>query len=373
MTSPGRATLHVGLMSGTSADGVDACLARFARNGVKVLGHHHIPFDTRLRGDILQAMAGTELEHAADLDVRLADIYTTAVHDLLAAAGIDVRQVRAIGCHGQTVLHRPNGPWPTTIQLGDPHRLAVRTGIDVVADFRRADLAAGGQGAPLAPAFHAWRFSRADEPRAVVNLGGIANVTILPGSSGVTGFDSGPANVLLDGWCQRHRGARFDAGGEWAAGGQVIDGLLGALLADPYFAREPPKSTGREHFNMNWLERHLAGSFDRAVPADIQATLAELTAATVADALARYAPATRRLLVGGGGARNADVLARLQRRLPKLDVESTAAHGLDPDRVEAVAFAWLARQRILGRPGNLPAVTGASRELVLGALIRAPR
>lgn len=368
------AALYVGVMSGTSADGIDACLASFRRAGPRVLAGVHRPFDAALRTEVLAVARGDALARAAHLDVYLADAYADAVAALLQAAGVEAGRVRAIGCHGQTVLHRPAGPAPTSIQLGDPHRLAARTGIDVVADFRRADIAAGGQGAPLAPAFHATAFRARREPRAVVNIGGIANLTWLPpGRAPIHGFDTGPGNVLLDAWCARHREEPYDADGAWAASGAVQAELLERLLAEPYFEQPPPKSTGREHFDIDWLERALAELGGDARPADVQATLVELTARTIAAAVAACEPPPARVLVCGGGARNAALMARLARALPDAAVETTAARGIAPEQVEAVAFAWLARRRIQGLPGNRPEVTGAARPVVLGSLTKAPR
>jgi len=362
-------------MSGTSADGLDACLVDFTRAGPRVRAHVSSPFDAELRAALLAAMHACDLANAADLDVALADLMAEAVRELLASADVRAGDVRAIGSHGQTLLHRPRGSRPTSIQIGDPHRLAVRTGIDVVADFRRADLAAGGEGAPLAPAFHAAAFHRRGEHRAVVNIGGMANLTILPGDpAATTGFDTGPGNALLDLWSHRSAGEPFDHQGERAARGHVLAPLLDACLAEPFFQARPPKSTGREQFNAEWLEHklHQAAAMD-ADPADVQATLAELTARTISEHLGVHAPQTTSLFVCGGGAGNDDLMRRLSRLLPHVRVESTRALGLPPGQVESVAFAWLARQRILGRAGNLPAVTGAVRPLVLGALIRAPR
>lgn len=367
------ASLYVGLMTGTSADGIDACLASFPENGPVERAHIQRSFGGALRERILAVCrADATLADAATLDVELADASAAAVTELLGRAGIAAADVRAIGSHGQTVLHRPQGPAPTSIQLGDPHRIAVLTGIDTVADFRRADVAAGGEGAPLAPAFHAQVFAAADERRAVVNLGGIANVTLLRPGEPVLGFDTGPANVLLDAWIGRQRGERFDADGAWAAGGQVDTGLLERLSADPWFQRAPPKSTGRELFHAGWLDAHLARTNPEPAPRDVQATLADLTARTVAEGIQQTGTVDR-VLVCGGGAYNPDLLDRLRRRLDGPPVETTADYGIAPNHVEPMAFAWLARQRIEERPGNCPSVTGARRDLILGSLIRAPR
>ncbi len=366
------ASLYVGLMTGTSADGIDACLASFPENRPVEHANLQRPFGDALRERILAVCrADATLADAATLDIELADASASAVTELLSRAGIAAADVRAIGSHGQTVLHRPEGSAPTTIQLGDPHRLAVLTGIDTVADFRRADVAAGGEGAPLAPAFHAQVFAAEAERRAVVNLGGIANVTLLRPGEPVLGFDTGPANVLLDAWIGRQQVERFDAEGAWAAGGQVVAGLLERMCADPWFQRPPPKSTGRELFHAGWLDAHLTHTDPQPAPRDVQATLAELTARTVAEGI-QQAGRVDRVLVCGGGAYNPDLLARLQRRLDGPPVETTAEYGIAPNHVEAMAFAWLARQRIAERPGNCPSVTGASRDLILGSLIRAP-
>jgi len=298
------------------------------------------------------------------------------VHELLAVAGVDARDVVAIGSHGQTIRHRPagaayDGQHPFTWQIGDGNVIAERTGITTVADFRRRDVAAGGHGAPLLPALHAALLRSPDESRAVLNLGGIANLTLLPRASqdspgDVRGFDTGPANALLDAWCERHTGARFDADGAFAARGRVDDGLLAQLLADHWFAQPPPKSTGREQFHLDWLQARL-GQASRA-PEDVQATLLELTAATIADALRATQPGTTRVLACGGGVHNPRLLERIAARLPGVVVESTAVHGVDPDFVEAMGFAWLARQTLASRPGNLPSVTGARAPRVLGAI-----
>ena len=366
--------LYIGAMSGTSADGLEACLVSFDEGRPREHAHVHQPFPDDLRNRILDVCRDGDLARAATVDVELADATVAAVRILLERAGVRAEDVCAIGSHGQTVFHRPDGPAPTSIQLGDPHRIAVHSGIDVVADFRRADVAAGGEGAPLAPGFHATVFRQPGEARAVVNLGGMANVTVLPATDEpVVGFDTGPANVLLDAWIERDRGAHYDAEGAWAAGGQVDAALLERLRADEWFRRPPPKSTGREHFNLEWLEQRMARSDASLDACDVQATLAELTASTVADAIRDHAPGVGRVLVCGGGARNTDLQQRLARRLGDIPLESTAVHGVEPEHVEAMAFAWLAERRIAEQPANCPSVTGATRELVLGALIRAPR
>lgn len=369
------ASLYVGVMSGTSVDGIDACLATIDRRHCRERGHVYAPFEPALREHILAVARGSSLAEAATLDVHLADAYAEAIATLLAETGTEPGRIRAVGSHGQTVLHRPEGPAPTSIQLGDPHRLALRCGIDVVADFRRADIAAGGEGAPLAPAFHAAAFAHPDEYRCVANIGGMGNITLLPPGSDAPagGFDTGPGNVLLDAWIAGQGEAGRDDGGAWAATGRVDEELLAGLRADPWFERPPPKSTGREHFDIGWLAQRAGKRLHALDPADVQATLAELTASTLADAVLEHAPRSVRLLVCGGGAHNHDLLDRLARRLPGVAVQTTGAHGIDPGHVEALAFAWLAWRRLHDLPGNCPAVTGARQAVPLGAVIRAPR
>ena len=309
-----------------------------------------------------------EIHRGALAAQALAEVYAGVVAQLLRDAGRGPATVVAVGAHGQTVRHQPQafgGPG-YTVQLMNGALLAERCGIDVVCDFRSRDVAAGGQGAPLAPGFHAAAFGAPGRERALLNLGGIANLSLLHADGRVLGFDCGPANVLMDGWCRRHRGAAFDAAGAWAAGGTVDDGLLGALLAEPYFALPPPKSTGRDLFDMAWLDARL-GPGERD-PQAVMATLAELTARSVAMDLSRHAADADALYVCGGGAFNTHLLARLAALLPGVAVRSSADLGVPPDQVEAMAFAWLAQAFVMRRPGNLPAVTGAAGARVLGAL-----
>lgn len=367
------ADLYLGLISGTSADGIDAALVGFDDDtphaGCTLLRGHTWPWAAPLRTRLVELGQGgdaTSLDELGALDVQVAEAFAAAALALLDAAGVAPSRVRAIGSHGQTVRHRPEAEFPFTWQLGDGNVIAERTGIATIADFRRRDVAAGGHGAPLLPALHAALLRSADESRAVLNLGGIANLTLLPARGEVRGFDTGPANALLDAWCERHTGAAFDAGGAFAAAGRVDEALLAAMRADPWFALPPPKSTGREQFHLRWLAAHL-GQGQRAA-ADVQATVLELTAVTVAWALQAAQPETRRVLVCGGGARNPRLMARIAAHLPDMAVQSTAAFGVDPDLVEAMGFAWLARETLAGRPGNLPAVTGARGPRVLGAI-----
>lgn len=370
------ATAFIGLMSGTAGDGIDACLARFTGGRARAIATLTQPWPESLHREVMAAMAERELTMTAafEIDARLAEAYAEAVDTLLARAGWPHERVRAIGCHGQTVLHRPDQPPALSVQLGDPHRLAAATGIDVVADFRRADIALGGQGAPLAPAFHAYAFGRHAHQQVVVNIGGMANVTVIAaGGERVTGFDTGPGNALLDAWIGRHHGLRYDADGAWASTGRVDSALLERLFADPYFQRTPPKSTGREHFHLAWLDATLAEMDSKVAPADVQATLAELTAVTIADAVARHATRAPAVWICGGGARNPDLLARLRARQPRHDIAPTDERGIDADYVEALAFAWLAQRRLQRRASNRPEVTGASAPTVLGSWIHAPR
>ncbi|TAL94641.1 MAG: anhydro-N-acetylmuramic acid kinase [Rhodanobacter sp.] len=367
------AMLFLGLMSGTSADGIDAALVSFERNMPQVLAtrSHAWPADLRNR---MLALAQTEttldLDVFGRLDTEIGNCFADAALGLLEQSGTAASSVVAIGSHGQTVRHRPTGEFPFTLQLGDPSVIAERCRIDVVADFRRADIAAGGQGAPLLPALHAMLLRTPGRTRAVLNLGGIANITVLAADGDVRGFDTGPANGLLDAWCQRQLGEPFDRDGVFAGSGQLLPGLLEGLLADPYFALPPPKSTGREYFHLGWLaERAPVATLK---PADVQATLLELTARSVANAVAQHAPGADKVLVCGGGVHNARLMQRLEELLAPHSLCSTAEHGIDPDFLEATAFAWLARQRLLKLPGNLPAVTGARGPRVLGAIYSAP-
>ena len=366
---------YIGLMSGTSLDGVDAVLAEQlpGRPAPRSHRHAHRAFPEDLRAELLalNRSGPDELHRAALAANALANVYAELVQVLLTGAGLRGGDVRAIGAHGQTVRHRPGAFDGTgyTLQLMNGALLAELCSIDVVCDFRSRDVAAGGQGAPLVPAFHAACFGAPGLHRAVLNLGGIANLTLLPAGGPVRGFDTGPANVLMDAWCQRHRGQAYDAGGEWAASGTVDTALLERWLTEPYFALPPPKSTGRDLFDIAWVDAK-RGS-DGATPRDVMATLAELTACTVAEALLQHAPATADLFVAGGGAFNAHLLGRLAALLPSVRVQTSSALGVPPDQMEALAFAWLAHAHVERQPGNLPAVTGALGPRVLGALFPA--
>ena len=369
--------LFIGLMSGTSLDGVDGVLVDFAVGGgspLHVLAHRHLEFAADQRAELLDLnrSGDDEIHRVALAGNRLAQSYAEVVASLLHSAGLTSDRVAAVGCHGQTVRHRP-GDFDGvgyTVQVNAPALLAERCGIDVIADFRNRDVAAGGQGAPLVPAFHRALFWRAGAPAAILNLGGIANLSAIDADGSTVGFDCGPANALLDAWCAAALGQRFDRDGAWSASGKVDSALLDALLAEPYFQVPPPKSTGRDLFNAQWLEACLAatGTQTRLPAEDVQATLAELTARTVADAVRGHASAAKELVVCGGGAFNHDLMSRLGSRLAPITVVSSADRGLPPEQVEACAFAWLARAFVRGEPGNLPAVTGARGPRILGAL-----
>jgi anhydro-N-acetylmuramic acid kinase len=367
-------TNYIGLMSGTSLDGVDGTLVAFGDSDadLQVLAHAHRPFDGALRAELLalNTPGPAELHRSALAANALVGVYARVVGALLEASRLSRQQVRAVGAHGQTVRHRP-GEFDGvgyTVQLNAPALLAERTGIDVVADFRSRDIAAGGTGAPLVPAFHRAVFGKTGATVAVLNLGGIANLTVLHRDGRTIGFDCGPANVLMDLWMHRHSGAPFDANGAWAASGAVVPSLLASMQDDPYFKRSPPKSTGRDLFDATWLERHLRSTPSGLRPQDVQTTLAELTAQACADDMTRHASDARDLLVCGGGALNDDLMRRIATHLPRVAVCSTDSAGLPSNQVEACAFAWLARASLDRKPGNLPEVTGAKGLRILGAL-----
>jgi anhydro-N-acetylmuramic acid kinase len=359
--------LHIGLMSGTSLDGIDAVVASFDPRPC-VRATHYECFPAGLRTELLSLLhpGVDELERCARAANELAQRYAHAVESVLKTAGLPASSIECIGCHGQTVRHRPQ--YGYTVQLVNGARLAELTGISVVCDFRSRDVAAGGQGAPLVPAFHASVFRDPVRNRAIVNLGGIANITALPAAGEVTGFDCGPGNGLLDEWIQHKQGLPFDSNGTWASSGNVLAELLDVLLGEPFFTEPPPKSTGRETFNLSWLRLHLRDIYR---PQDVQATLTEFTARGVAQALEHFCQGVDEIYLCGGGASNTYLCERIRSLLPGRDVASTAALGLDPDWVEALAFAWLARETRAGRPGNLPAVTGARGPRVLGCIFPA--
>lgn len=367
--------LYIGLMSGTSMDGVDAALVDFSKQKPHIAGIESAPIAIDLRASLmaLNSSGADELHKAALATNALMRLYAQAVHALLVKTNLKPQDIRAIGAHGQTVRHRPQMFDGTgyTIQLCNPSLLAELTGIDVVADFRSRDVAAGGQGAPLAPFFHRAWFSQEASTVGVLNIGGISNLTVLQSDGNTLGFDCGPGNALMDFWSAKHTGQSFDAGGAWGAGGQIIPALLEQMLAEPYFALPYPKSTGRDLFNPDWLAKHLAG-FHEAKPQDIQRTLHELTASSIATCASSYEKksnqALKELIVCGGGAFNTALMQRLQALLPQTKVISSAERGLPPQDVEAVAFAWLAKQCVDRVALPLPSVTGARGARILGGI-----
>ncbi|MEJ6006358.1 anhydro-N-acetylmuramic acid kinase [Paucibacter sp. AS339] len=368
----GPRELFIGLMSGTSLDGVDAVLARFPEvehAPMQVLGHLHQPFPAALRDELLalNSPGDNELHRAALAATAVARSYADLVAQLLEACALSHNHICAIGAHGQTVRHRPGefDGCGYTVQLLNGALLAEQSSIAVVSDLRSRDVAAGGQGAPLVPAFHRAQFSQPDSDVAVLNIGGISNISLLSHAGPTLGFDCGPGNCLMDMWVSDHLGLPYDAAGAWAAGGKVLPDLLSQMLAEPFFALAPPRSTGRDLFNRAWLQRLLPTS---AAPQDIQATLLELSAQSAVDSLRQYAPSTRELLVCGGGALNTQLMQRLQTLLPGIKVMATDARGLPAMQVEAAAFAWLAMRHVRGFAGNLPTATGATGPRILGAL-----
>jgi len=360
---------YIGLISGTSMDGIDAVLVSFADNSLSLHTTHAHAYPGELRDRLRQAIRNPDasgLDRLGELDRWTGECFRDAALELIGQSNIDPDSIIAIGSHGQTLRHQPDAERPYSLQIGDAATIAAGTGITTVADFRRTDIAVGGQGAPLVPPFHDWLFRRLDVSRIVLNIGGIANVTVLPADNGpVTGFDTGPGNTMLDAWINDQRGLPYDTEGQWAATGNAVQGLLDRLMSDDYFNRSPPKSTGFEHFNLGWLR---AFGVDDHEPRDIQATLSEVTARTVAAAIDKHAPATEEVFVCGGGIHNTDLLRRLRMRLSHTKLASTLDAGLDPDWVEAAAFAWLAMRTTTQQSGNLPSVTGASRKMVLGAI-----
>ncbi|WP_353139708.1 anhydro-N-acetylmuramic acid kinase [Limnohabitans sp.] len=369
-----KSQLFIGLMSGTSLDGVDGVLVDFSSPQPRVLAHRTLPFTPALKQELLalNTPSDNELHRAALSANGLVRVYNQTVHTLLADTQTAASDVCAIGAHGQTVRHQPGAFDGTgyTLQLNNPALLAELTGIDVVADFRSRDVAAGGQGAPLVPVFHQGIFGQASCTVGVLNIGGIANLSVLHANGDVLGFDCGPGNALLDHWCQAHTGYEFDNNGAWGASGTVLEPLLQAMLAEPYLHQAPPKSTGRDLFHPTWLAQQLSGYAD-AHAADVQATLTEFTAFACVNDVLRYAADASELIVCGGGALNGLLMQRLQAGLRKVRVLTSAERGMPPLQVEAAAFAWLARQTVLGLPGNLPKVTGAQGARILGGIFKA--
>lgn len=365
--------LYIGLMSGTSADGIDAALVDFSQNQPRVIATHYIPYSKKLQHKItlLSQNSEDQIQLLGELDIIVGSCFAQAVNELLDNEGIAAKTIKAIGSHGQTIRHHPHAPYRFTIQIGDPNTITALTGITTVADFRRKDMAFGGQGAPLVPAFHQHMFACQHNNRAIVNIGGIANVTFLsqsPDASPTIGFDTGPGNTLLDSWVRLHCGKDYDKDGDWARQGAISSKLLASMLSDPYLQLTPPKSTGLEYFNLNWLNEQLAANSIRMAPVDVQATLVEFTASSIITTIRNYFNQGE-IFVCGGGAHNAFLMQRLQILAQSyFSVNSTQQLGVDPDSVEAIAFAWLARQTLSRQTGNLPSVTGASQAAILGGI-----
>jgi anhydro-N-acetylmuramic acid kinase len=362
--------LYVGLMTGTSLDAVDAALVSFSGESCTLSHTLEHPLPVTLRDGLLKLIdvpQHVSLDELGSIDRKLGLLYADAVKQLLSSAGIEADSVQAIGCHGQTIRHQPNAEPAFTLQIGDAATLATATGIQTVADFRSADIALGGQGAPLAPLFHQWWLRSIGQTGAVVNIGGIANISVIANNQPLIGFDTGPGNTLLDLWCQASTGESFDRNGDWAAQGHVIPELLNTMLQDDYLQLQPPKSTGREYFNRAWLNTRIADSGVAADARNIQATLSEFTAVSIANAAAAYAPHADIWLCGGGTA-NADLVRRIQSHRPESSISPTDQMGIPAAWIEAAAFAWLARARMNNQPTDTPSVTGASRATVLGAV-----
>ncbi|WP_347986900.1 anhydro-N-acetylmuramic acid kinase [Methylomonas sp. AM2-LC] len=362
------AELYIGLMSGTSLDGIDAALVDLSNSQVRLLDFHYQAFPTEIRQNIMaisHADQAVLLKNYGCLDSQLGCLFAEAAQALLAKAATPTDNILAIGSHGQTVYHAPEGKFGFSLQIGDPNRIAEITGITTVSDFRRRDIAAGGQGAPLVPAFHEKVFADVQHARTVVNIGGIANITVLDNKQ-ILGFDTGPGNTLLDLWCQQHCQQPIDYNGDWAKQGEVHPDLLKVLLDDSFFHLPPPKSTGKEYFSIEWLQEKL-GYFATIKPVDIQATLVKLSADSISTAIKQYAPQTTMTLVCGGGVHNKLLMQNLSDNLT-CPVYSTAQFGIDPDHVEAIAFAWLAKQTLLHLPGNITSVTGANKPVVMGGV-----
>ena len=357
----------VGLISGTSMDGIDAALVSFGDHSCNILQTHSHQYSDDLRTRLTtckQSPGLVAVDELADIDREVGLAFAAATNKLIQKAGVDKQDIAAVGSHGQTIYHMP----PVSVQIGDPNLIATMTGIRAVADFRRRDLSLGGEGAPLAPAFHQWLYADSGQVTGVLNLGGIANITVVDKNPDkTTGFDTGPASTLMDAWIREHRGAEFDADGEWARSGKVVGELLEKLLADPYLAETPPKSTGFEHYNLDWL-RKTGGDLSLWPVEDVQATLLAFTVHSIVQAINDYCPNLDRLLVCGGGVHNVALMQDLATTLPGVEVESTASAGVLPDWMEAAAFGWLAMRTLRGEPGNLPSVTGASESAVLGAI-----
>lgn len=360
---------YIGLMSGTSVDGIDATLIEITDRQVAIRAHLDTPYDTSLRESILGlcSPADNEIDRMGALDQQLGRAFARAANQLILQEKMSPKDISGIGSHGQTIRHRPLGESPFTLQIADPNQIAQATGITTVADFRRRDMAAGGQGAPLAPAFHRAAFSHPHQKRLIINIGGIANISELSGESLASGFDTGPGNALMDGWIQRHQGLKYDSSGRWAHSGQVNPELLSLMLEHQYLSKPTPKSTGREDFHLDWLDQQLELITDRPTPADVQATLLEFTCQTISRHIRQLPETADGIYICGGGSMNSALMQRLSELSP-CAVESTERLGIDPQQVEGAAFGWLAHQTLSRAKGNCPAVTGASEEVILGGV-----
>src|SRR3990167_285223 len=362
--------LYIGLMTGTSLDAADVAIINFHNKTPKIVAAKNYPIPTELKAQIKQlCLPGhNEIDLMGEVSVQLGQLYANAVTSLLAEQQISAHHIKAIGSHGQTIRHRPDARYPFTLQIGDPNIISAQTGITTVADFRRKDMALGGQGAPLTPAFHDALLKDRSESQWVLNIGGIANLSYLSKNKNapILGFDTGPGNTLMDQWYQQHHDGAFDQNGEWAASGTVSQPLLDALKSEPYFKRAAPKSTGRELFNLIWLEQKLAAC-PHLSNQNVQATLLELTATSIATAVQTQKDA-KTVWLCGGGTHNQALVARLKQLLSGLKIEDTSALGIHPDWIEAAAFAWLAKQALDGQAGNIPSVTGADKPAILGII-----
>lgn len=362
--------LYIGLMSGTSMDAIDAALVELTDKSFRLLATHRASYPAGVRSALqaLSVSGNDEINRCGQLDRQVGLLFANVCTELLGKTGYSSKDIRAIGSHGQTIRHAPELQHSFTLQIGDPNVIAEITGITTIADFRRRDMVRGGQGAPLTPAFHQFAFRNETQDSMIVNIGGISNLTFLPADQtrDIMGFDCGPGNTLLDNWILECLGQPYDKDGRWASEGQIIDSLLASLLADPYFAQRPPKSTGFEYFNLNWVKRRLNGT--QVKPQDLQATLSELAASTIINGINQVTKEATRIYLCGGGVHNTDLVHRIDRLKGHHQVTTTAKIGLDPEWVEAVAFAWLAMQTLEGLPGSLPSVTGAKKAGILGGV-----
>ena len=362
-------------MSGTSMDSVDAALVDLSGPKPELVHTHTHQIPAKLRAELVAICNPRnkyKLGDVARLDIQTGLLFAEAANTLIKQSGYRKTQIKAIGCHGQTIQHQPDDEFPFSLQVGDPNTIAEQTDITTVADFRRKDIAAGGQGAPLVPAFHADLFRSRKFDRVILNIGGMANITILPSHSSqpISGFDTGPGNILMDEWARKHLKQPMDKDGAWAADGKIEPLLLEKMMKEKFFSQPPPKSTGRETFNLDWLEKLIKRCRKRFVRKNVQTTLCELSARTIAEAILQYAPDSTEILVCGGGAHNLSLMFRLQALLGNKRLFTTEDYGLDPDWIEAMAFAWLAKQTLEGKPGNIPEVTGASHPVVLGGIYK---